>query len=212
MGQSESKYRQDNVDNWKEKVSFAVTGRSATGKSTFINKIRNVTANDPGFAESGSGNTTITPKAYQYPLNERIVFFDLPGIGTMEFSKDGYVSKMRLKQYNYFLIFFDKVVSEDDHFLVCELLKLKKSFCLIRSKIDEDLRNAAEDDIGVDDVLPAIRKKINDQVSCSKHLSNTDAVFLISSRTKKKGDWNKLLEHIGKICQLQISNRSCILS
>jgi ABC-type polar amino acid transport system ATPase subunit len=39
-----------------------MTGRSATGKSTFINTIRNLKPGDDGFAMAGSGDTTITPK------------------------------------------------------------------------------------------------------------------------------------------------------
>ncbi|CAG2247601.1 unnamed protein product [Mytilus edulis] len=63
----------------KEKVTFAVTGRSATGKSTFINKIRDIKPSDQGYAKSGTGDTTKEPTPYQNPQNERIVFYDLPG-------------------------------------------------------------------------------------------------------------------------------------
>ncbi|XP_076113651.1 interferon-inducible GTPase 5-like [Mytilus galloprovincialis] len=191
------KYLKENMSKWKEEtVTFGVTGRTATGKSTFINKIRDVKPNDPGFAKSGSGNTTLEPTAYENPQNKRIVFYDLPGVGTLEFPKETYVSKMALKKYDYFFIFFNFVVCEDDYFLVCELLKLNKSFCLIRSKIDEDLRNAEEDGKIAASVLPAIRKQINEQIACYDNLRNTDALFLISSRVKDTGDWFKLVEHI----------------
>lgn len=193
-----SAYLRDNVNKWKEeKVTFGVTGRSATGKSTFINKIRDVKPTDPGFAKSGSGNTTTEPTPYENPQNKRVVFFDLPGVGTMEFPRGTYVSKMKLHQYDYFFIFFDKVVSEDDYFLVCALLTMKKSFCLVRSKIDDDLRNAEEDGKEADKVLPAIRSKIKEQVSRYGKLQNSDAIFLISSRAKDTGDWYKLVDHIG---------------
>ncbi|XP_052083513.1 interferon-inducible GTPase 1-like [Mytilus californianus] len=125
-------YLQKNIYRRKEeKVSFAVTGRSATGKSTLINKVREVKPGDPGFAKSGSGNTTREPTAYENPQNKRIVFYDLPAVGTMEFPINTYVSKMKLSQYDYFFIFFDKVVSADDYFFITKLVELKKPFSLL---------------------------------------------------------------------------------
>jgi phage/plasmid-associated DNA primase len=58
-----SQYIDKSLNRWrKEQVKFAMTGRSATGKSTFINTIRNLKPGDDGFAMAGSGDTTITPK------------------------------------------------------------------------------------------------------------------------------------------------------
>ena len=50
----------------KEQVTFAITGRSATGKSTFINTIRNIKPGDDGFAMVGSGDTIINVKYEKY--------------------------------------------------------------------------------------------------------------------------------------------------
>ncbi|CAG2241554.1 unnamed protein product [Mytilus edulis] len=159
------KYLQEHIYLWKEQtVSFAVTGRSATGKSTFINKLNDVKPGDPGFAKSGSGNTTTEPTAYQNPQNKKIVFNDLPGVGTLEFPKETYVSRMKLSQYDYFFIFLIKF--------------------LVRSKIDDDLRNAEDDGKREEEVIPEIRKKIRDQISQYPYLKNSDAVFLISSKRK----------------------------
>ncbi|XP_071138922.1 T-cell-specific guanine nucleotide triphosphate-binding protein 2-like [Mytilus edulis] len=192
-----SKYLQEHISQCKkEKVAFAITGRTATGKSTFINKMNNVNPGDIGFAKSGSGNTTKKPTAYLNPQNKRIVFYDLPGVGTMEFPKATYAEEMELERYDYFFIFFDKVISEDDYFLVCKLVELKKSFCLMRSKIDEDLRNAEDDGKREEEVIPVIREQITEQISRDKHLMYSDAIFLISSRRKDKGDWSQLLCHV----------------
>ncbi|XP_052096571.1 T-cell-specific guanine nucleotide triphosphate-binding protein 2-like [Mytilus californianus] len=192
-----SKYRQEHSSRWKkEEAAFAITGRSATGKSTFINKMHDVKPGDIGFAKSGSGNTTKKPTAYKNPQNQRIVFYDLPGVGTMEFQKATYAEEIKLKLYDYFFIFFDKVISEDDYFLVCKLVELKKSFCLVRSKIDDDLRNAKDDGKREEEVIPAIRQQIKEQMSCDEQLKKSDAIFLISSKRKDIGDWTKLLGHI----------------
>jgi ABC-type cobalamin/Fe3+-siderophores transport system ATPase subunit len=41
----------ESLNRWeKEHAKFAITGRNATGKSTFINTIRNLKPEDDGFA------------------------------------------------------------------------------------------------------------------------------------------------------------------
>ncbi|VDH96889.1 Hypothetical predicted protein, partial [Mytilus galloprovincialis] len=171
-------YLKENLKKWKkEEIYFAVTGRSATGKSTFINKIRDVKPREPGFAKAGSGNTTKEPTPYPNPKNERIVYYDLPGVGTLEFEKALFPEKMKLE---------------------IKLSELKKSYCLVRSKIDEDLANAEHDGRDERDVIPEIRKQIQDDLSRQESLKNCDEVFLISSRRKDVGEWQELLAHIEK--------------
>ena len=83
-----SAYIDKNLNRWKkEEVTFAITGCSATGKSTFINTIRIIKPEDDGFANAGSGDTTITPKLFIYPKNNQITFYDLPGYSSTIFKK-----------------------------------------------------------------------------------------------------------------------------
>ena len=50
-----TQYINDRLNRWKtEEVKFGITGRAATGKSTFINTIRNLKPGDDGFAMTGS--------------------------------------------------------------------------------------------------------------------------------------------------------------
>ncbi|CAC5394056.1 unnamed protein product [Mytilus coruscus] len=65
----------------------------------------------------------------------------------------------------------------------------KSIICCNWSKIDDDIRNAEDDDKTEEEVIPAIRKQIYDQISRYDHLKNSDAIFLISSRRKDIGDW-----------------------
>jgi len=68
-----SKYIKMTLNRWQmEQVKIAITGRGATGKSTFINTIRNVKPEDDGFAMAGSGDTTITPTLYIHLTNDQI--------------------------------------------------------------------------------------------------------------------------------------------
>lgn len=77
------------VMKWRNQIiKFAVTGPSYTGKSTFLNLIRDVYPNDRGkFAKVGHGNCTMFPTEYKHPRNEHITFTDLPGFGTDKVKK-----------------------------------------------------------------------------------------------------------------------------
>jgi ABC-type transport system involved in cytochrome bd biosynthesis fused ATPase/permease subunit len=68
-------YIKQHLNGWKtEKDRFAVAGRSATGKSTFINKFRGIKKGQDGFADVGFGDETEKISEYRHPLNENIVF------------------------------------------------------------------------------------------------------------------------------------------
>ncbi|WAR22804.1 IIGP5-like protein [Mya arenaria] len=47
-------------------------GESGTGKSSFINSIRGLMADDPGAAEVSAVETTMKPKAYDHPDNPNL--------------------------------------------------------------------------------------------------------------------------------------------
>jgi hypothetical protein len=46
---------------------------------------------------------------------------------------------MKISDYDFFFIFFNNVLGEDEIWLVGELRKLGKSFALVRTKIDIDI-------------------------------------------------------------------------
>ncbi|CAG2201865.1 unnamed protein product [Mytilus edulis] len=55
-------------------IKFAVIGRSAVGKSSFINMMLNLQAGKKCYAETGSGDTTQEMIVYKHPKNENITF------------------------------------------------------------------------------------------------------------------------------------------
>lgn len=195
------KYIEEHLDQWKNtKVSIAVTGVTATGKSTFINKIRGVGPNDKGFAQPGSGDTTTEPIKYKHPKNDKIEFIDLPGFGTLIFPMSDYVEKMKIGDYDYCLIFFDKVISENDVVVAQELKKIKKPFCFVRSKVDLDYQNLVYDNRlheSATSILSGIHQNINQSLAKYENLK-ADAIFVISSRDAEIGDTPKLLRHMEK--------------
>lgn len=180
------------LNRWeKEQVKFAITGRSSTGKSTFINTIRKLKPGDDGFAKTGSGNTTITPTLYMHPTNDQIAFYDLPCYSTTKFKKENYINEMKISDYEFFLIFFDNVLGEDDVWLVGELRKLKKPFSLVRSKIDADIESAICNGKDQEMIIPEITREIRDALNANPELKYAKKIFLISSR---KPDWGKMAD------------------
>ena len=192
-----TEYINETLNRWKkEEVKFAITGRSATGKSTFINTIRNLKPGDDGFARAGSGDTTIKPTLYMHPTNDQIAFYDLPGYSSTTFKKEDYISEMKISDYDFILIFFNNVVGEDEVWLVGELRKLGKPFSLVRSKIDIDIDNAKYDGNDEKMVIPEIKGKIQKALQVNPELKDTKGIFLISSRKPDLGEMSDLLRYV----------------
>ena len=199
-----SEFIDERLNRWtQERVKLAIAGRCATGKSTFINTIRNVKPGDAGFAKSGSGNTTLIPTIYLDSINDKIAYYDLPGYSSIKFSKENYISEMKISDYDFFFVFFDGVLGENDVWLVRELCKLRKPFSLVRSKVDVDIANAEQDNKDPEMIIPGIKKEIEDALKAIPELSETQGHFLISSRNSELGEMSELLsyviEHIGGI-------------
>ena len=192
-----SAYIDNSLNRWKgEHVTFAITGRGATGKSAFINTIRNLKPGDDGFAKTGSGNTTITPTLYKHPRNDQIVFCDLPGYGSMKFKKEDYISEMKMSDYDVVLIFFINVPSEDEIWMAGELGMLGKPFALVRARIDTDIDNGKYDSKDPEMIQTKIKKRIQTQLNAYPELKDTEGIFLISSRQPDLGEWSDLMTYL----------------
>ena len=185
----------ETMDNWKnEPVKLAVTGKSGVGKSSFINAIRNLKSDDPGFATtSGSGNTTQHATVYKFPGNKMITLHDLPGFGTTQFPKNEYEEKMGLHNYDYCLIFVGNI-EENDIDIAKKLKEMDKPFCFVRSKIDIDIENAKTDGEPETEVIKKIMLKSLDIL---KHAGIKEArFFVISNRSRRIGHFNELVSYI----------------
>jgi GTP-binding protein EngB required for normal cell division len=190
-----SNYINMTLNRWKtEQVKIAITGRSATGKSTFINTIRNLKPGDDGFAKAGCGDTTKAPTLYIHPTNDQITFCDLPGYSSTMFKKKDYISEMKISDYDFFLIFVNNARSEDDIWMAGELRKLDKQFTFVRSKIDIDIDNAIYDGKDPEMIIPEIKLQLKEALDAK--LEYTNCMFLISSRKPDLGEMADLLRYI----------------
>lgn len=73
-------YLSQRLDAWKEHpLDIAVVGSSGVGKSTFINCLRGLDAQDNGAANVGVVETTNQPTPYEHPDFSNLKIWDLPG-------------------------------------------------------------------------------------------------------------------------------------
>jgi GTPase Era involved in 16S rRNA processing len=192
-----SEYIDESINRWKkEQVKFAITCRCTTGKSTFINTIRNFNPGDDDFAMAESGNTTITPTLYMHTKNDKITFYDLLGYSSIIFKKEDYINEMKISDYDTVFIFCDNVLSEDEVWLVRELNKLEKPVFLVRSKIDADIENAIYDGKDQEMIIPKIKREIQNALHASPELKDTKGIFLISGQKPDLGEMSDLLRYV----------------
>ncbi|KAK3525821.1 hypothetical protein QTP70_010322 [Hemibagrus guttatus] len=121
-------------------LHIAVTGESGTGKSSFINAIRDLDSDDEGAAKTGVTETTTDPTPYKHPTMPNVTLWDLPGIGSPKYTAKNYCKQVQFKVYDFFIIISSERFKENDIMLAKEIKKRKKLFYFVRSKIDNDIR------------------------------------------------------------------------
>ena len=129
-------------DEWKNiPLNVAVIGNSGVGKSSFINAIRRLTADDEGGAPVGVKETTVQIRSYQHPDNPMLKFWDLPGVGTGRFPKETYLSDINVDCYDFFLLMTADRFTENDTWLGKEIRGRNKKHFFVRTKIGLDVKN-----------------------------------------------------------------------
>ena len=114
-------------DEWKSvELKVGVIGNSGVGKSSFINAIRGLTADDDGAAEVDCAQATMEPRSYPHPDNHLLQFWDLPGVGTDEFPRATYLSQIQVDRFDFFLLMTATRFTENDTWLGKEFRKRDK--------------------------------------------------------------------------------------
>lgn len=170
-------------------LNIAVTGRTGSGKSSFVNCIRGLSDDDDGAAPTGVTETTMEPTMYEHPTIPNVRIWDLPGIGSPTFKANKYLKDVKFKTYDFFIILNSERFMENDIMLAKEIRKQKKHFYFVRSKIDRDISSERRrTGFNEQKVLDTIR---DDCVRNLKELGLSE-VFLISSFDLGKYDFEKL--------------------
>ncbi|KAL1259516.1 hypothetical protein QQF64_010093 [Cirrhinus molitorella] len=170
-------------------LNIAVTGKTGSGKSTFINAFRGLDEDEDGAAPTGTTETTMKCIMYEHPTMPNVKIWDLPGIGSPNFKANKYLKDVKFHTYDFFIIISSERFVENDVMLAKEIKKQKKNFYFVRSKIDNDIR-AEQRKKGFDEqnVLCKIRQ------NCQENLEELGdpKVFLISSFDLEKYDFERL--------------------
>jgi putative ribosome biogenesis GTPase RsgA len=97
-----------------EKLQFGICGDSGSGKSSLVNAIRGVKDSSREAAPTGEKQTTMDITRYTGPRQElpysRLVWFDCPGAGTLEFPGWQYFNRQGLFIFDIIVLVYDSVI------------------------------------------------------------------------------------------------------
>ena len=195
------------IDKWKtEQLHIAVIGQAGVGKSSFINAIRNLTAEDIGAANVGVVETTGELKEYPHPSYPNLTFWDVPGVGTKRWPMGTYLKDIKFQQYDFYLILTATRFMELDIWLAQEVQKSGKKCFFVRTKIDIDVNNTKMThpktfhfDATIDEIRAYCKEQVMNIVEQTHELSLKDLpIFLISNAILHSQDFDfpKLKEKI----------------
>lgn len=165
------------VDVWENiEVKIAITGQSGSGKSSLINAIAGSKIAPVGFVE-----TTMEPK--EYKTENGIILVDLPGCGTANFPFESYVDDMKLSEFDAIvLVTANRFYEADIKLFNYVTHSLKKPIFLVRTKMDDAVRDGAEDnDLSRDQVIEMV---LNDMIH-NTDVSDVSKIYLVSSKPKQ---------------------------
>lgn len=190
------KLRQSLKDIENASLNIAVTGETASGKSTFVNAIRGLDNDEEeGAAKTGVTETTREPKPYPHPQYNNVTFWDLPGIRSPNFKPNDYLKDVEFHRYDFFIIMSSECFRHNDMELAKEIKSMGKKFYFVRSKVDSDLRASQirlRKSYNENNMLNEIR---DDCLKCLRGGGiQNPMVFFLSCLELEKYDFNKLLK------------------
>ncbi|XP_028633549.1 uncharacterized protein LOC114629644 isoform X1 [Grammomys surdaster] len=178
---SEISHALRNID--KASLNIAVTGETGTGKSSFINALRGVREKEEeGAAPTGVVETTIRRTPYQHPKLPNMTIWDLPGIGSTNFSPQNYLTEMKFGEYDFFIIVSATCLKETEAHLAKAIEKMNKKIYFVRTKVDQDVSNEQRSkpkSFNRDSVLKKIRDDCSEKLQ--EALYSQPQIFLVSN-------------------------------
>uniref|UniRef100_A0A8C6MS72 IRG-type G domain-containing protein n=1 Tax=Mus spicilegus TaxID=10103 RepID=A0A8C6MS72_MUSSI len=186
-----------NIDN--APINIAVTGESGAGKSSLINALREIKAEEESAAEVGVTETTMKVYSYKHPKVKNLTLWDLPGIGTKKFPPKTYLETVEFKKYDFFIIVSATRFTNHEIELAKAIRIMKKNYYFVRSKVDFDLYNeekAKPRNFNRENTLNQIRNSYLDTFRESK--IDEPQVFLISNHDLSDYDFPVLMDTLLK--------------
>jgi len=179
----------------EQTMNFGVTGASGAGKSSLINALLGKRPNDPGAAQVGVTETTITPTPYAAPAAQlgTMKLWDLPGAGTQRFPRDNYIKVMGLRYFDGLLIVTATRFTEVDVMLFREARVWKIPCYLVRTKADVDIESGTEDygktpAITVQELRSDLQQRMSLHNVQNGQATDMNRIFVTTSRRNKFQD------------------------
>ncbi|XP_045164571.1 T-cell-specific guanine nucleotide triphosphate-binding protein 2-like [Mercenaria mercenaria] len=193
-------YINNTVEWWKsKKINVAVTGNSGSGKSSLINAIRGLKPKCCGAAPVGIRETTTEIQKYEFPESDKVVLWDLPGMGTEKFKQETYTDDMGFYKFDIVVVVTANRFLENDIWLAEQALGHGKNVMFVRTKLDSDLANAKRDDPdNFDEIkcIETIRRDIEDHISNRGVADLSEGIYMISSPDRGKYDFPVLVKKL----------------
>ena len=166
------------------KINIAVIGPPKSGKSSFINHLRNVQSNARGAATVDDNVTDTCISEYTYPANSKISIWELPGQKRQDKKGTTPQNDIDFDRYDFFLILSEKSFMETDNWFIKEVLQNGKPCFFVRTcigrsvnetKLATSKRNTKNKQTALEDIRSTC--KVNLQV----YGVTNPTVFLVDS-------------------------------
>lgn len=164
---SKKKYRfssfDDNFSNW---LKLIIIGKRGSGKSSFINSIRNLNSfeydendNEKQIANTDCVECTLLSKFYRYSNTQgaNIYLIDFPGVGTSNFPLEDYAEMVESMDADAIIYLFQSDLEDIDYKLIQQFKEKDKNakIFLVKNKIDMIFENwlcAQRADLNLDEL------------------------------------------------------------
>ncbi|ERE85247.1 interferon-inducible GTPase 1-like protein [Cricetulus griseus] len=136
---------------------------------------------------------------YEHPKIKTLALWDLPGIGTMKFLPKDYLEKVEFQKYDFFIIVSATRFTNLELELAKAIRFMKKNYYMVRTKVDEDLKNEQKTKPRTFD-----REKILEKIrsyyvgSFRENNMNVPQIFLISNHYLSDYDFPVLMDTLTK--------------
>ncbi|KAI6097561.1 interferon-inducible GTPase-domain-containing protein [Pisolithus sp. B1] len=125
---------------------FAITGVAGSGKSSLVNAFRGLRNKDSGAAATGVTETTLETARYSDPSpNHQLLWFDIPGAGTLKVPDWQYFNEHGLYVFDCIIILFDARFTLTDIAILSNARRFNIPAYIVRSKADQNIRNVMRD-------------------------------------------------------------------
>ncbi|XP_052050324.1 uncharacterized protein LOC127693473 isoform X15 [Apodemus sylvaticus] len=166
----------------KTPLNIAVMGGTGTGKSSLINALQGVGADEEGAAATGVISTTTEKTAYSCAKFPSVTLWDLPGIVSFAFQSHDYLKKIKFEDYDFFIIVSCGRLTQTVAELAKAIVKMNRSFYFVQTKIDIDLMNEEKYKPKTFDKENTLKKILNPISSILKEVTHQEPpVFLVSN-------------------------------